>query len=85
MRSSAGRGDYPRAVLLATAALAEDAALGFTPGDNWWTRIQDRFIGEARSHLAPDDLERAERQGTAVPFEVILDEIMGSDRAPLLG
>jgi predicted ATPase len=82
--STAGRGDHPRAVRLATAALAEDAALGFSPGDNWWTKLQDRFIGAARLRLAPTDLERAERQGRAVPFEVILDEIVGSDRVPLL-
>ncbi len=73
----AGAGDHDRAVRLAAAARMQDEALGFAPGDNWWDRIQEKHIGRARSELGPDRTAAAERAGTAVPFEMVLDEILG--------
>jgi len=82
--SAAGRGDHTRAVRLAAAAYAQREALGFGPGNpaHWWSRLQERYIGGARAHLAPGEVEEAERAGRAAPFDAVLDEVLGTETAP---
>jgi tetratricopeptide (TPR) repeat protein len=82
--SVAGRGDHARAVRLAAAAYARREALGQAPGNpaHWWSRLQERYIGGARAHLAPDDAEEAERTGRGAPFDAVLDEVLGAGPPP---
>jgi hypothetical protein len=80
--SAAGRGDDARAVRLAAAAYAQREALGQRGGVSFWSRLQERFIGGARAHLEPDEVEEAERAGGERPFDAVLDEVLGGGTAP---
>jgi predicted ATPase/class 3 adenylate cyclase len=77
--SIAGRGDHVRAVRLAAAAYARREALGQAPSNpaHWWSRLQERHIGGARAQLGPEQAEDAERAGRDVPFDAVLDEVLG--------
>jgi predicted ATPase len=81
--ASAGRGNHARAVRLAAAADQQEKALGFGLGENWWTQIQERFIGGARARLTPQEIEAAERAGEEAPFEAVLDEVLGAGTEPV--
>jgi predicted ATPase/class 3 adenylate cyclase len=74
--SLAGQGDSARAVRLAAAAHAEQEALG-KGTDHWWRTMQERLIGGARSQLEPAEVERVERIGREMPFEAVLDDLIG--------
>ncbi|HUG55877.1 MAG TPA: adenylate/guanylate cyclase domain-containing protein [Candidatus Limnocylindrales bacterium] len=78
--SIAGQGDHARAVRLAAAAHAKDEALGFSAGsvDNWWSELQERFIGGACARLRPDEVAVAERAGREAAFDAVLDEMLGA-------
>jgi predicted ATPase len=75
--ATAGLGDHAQAVRLAAAANQQDEALGFAIPVNWWTQIQERFIGGARAQLGPEQAEDAERAGRDVLFDAVLDEVLG--------
>ena len=79
--SVSGQGDPARAVRLAAAAYAEADAIG-KGSDQWWTRMQEWFIGGARAQLTPDDLDAAELAGQGAPFEAVLDEVLGVESRP---
>ena len=81
--SAAGQGDHARAVRLAAAVQAEREALDLRPVSpaHWWSRLRERFIGGARAHLSPDEVEEAERVGREADFETVLDEVLASERA----
>jgi len=82
--STAGQGNHARAVRLAAAAYAKKEALGLPRGKpgHFWTRLQEWFIGGARAQLTPEELEAAERAGEEVPFDAVLDEVLGAETAP---
>jgi tetratricopeptide (TPR) repeat protein len=83
--STAGRGEHARAVRLAAAAYAQLEAFGVTDDQSpthFWTKLQEWFIGGARAQLAPDELEAAERAGRELPFDAVLDEVLGTETAP---
>jgi predicted ATPase/class 3 adenylate cyclase len=73
--SLAGQGDSARAVRLAAAAHAEQAALG-KGTDHWWRSMQERLIGGARTDLEPGELEQVDRVGRETPFDAVLDELL---------
>jgi hypothetical protein len=50
---------------------------------HFWTKLQEWFIGGARAQLTPKELEAAERAGRAVCFDDILDEVLGTETAPV--
>jgi tetratricopeptide (TPR) repeat protein len=75
------QGDHRRAVRLAAAANARKEELGTTGTSLFWAALQERHIGGARARLSAADAEEAERRGTAVPFDAVLDEVLGPDRA----
>jgi predicted ATPase/class 3 adenylate cyclase len=79
--STAGTGDLARAVRLASAAYAQRKALGVASNAPFWDNLQDRFIGGARARLSPEKVEQAESAGTAVPFDAVLDEVLGTEDA----
>jgi predicted ATPase/class 3 adenylate cyclase len=83
--STAGQGDYARAVRLAAAAYAQLEAFGVMDQSptHFWTKLQEWFIGGARAQLTPKELEAAERAGRAVCFDDILDEVLGTETAPV--
>jgi hypothetical protein len=76
--SLAGQGESARAVRLAAAAHAEQERLG-NESDRWWRTMQDRLLGGARTRLTPDDLEEADRIGRETPFDIVLDEVLGTN------
>ena len=80
--STAGRGDCARAVRLAAAAYAEKDVLEME-SDYWWSKMQEWFIGGARAQLTPEELEAAERAGRAASFDAVLDEVLGTETAPV--
>jgi len=75
--STAVQGDHVRGVRLAAAAYAQKEALGMQGTSAFWVELQDRFIGAARARLTPEQVEDAERAGRAVPFDAVLDEVLG--------
>jgi tetratricopeptide (TPR) repeat protein len=79
--SVAGQGDHARAVRLAAAAYAHREALGLQPGNpaHWWMKLQERHIGGARDHLGAEEAEKAERAGREVPFDAVVDEVLGAE------
>jgi predicted ATPase/class 3 adenylate cyclase len=79
--SASGQGDARRAVRLAAAAYAEADAIG-KGSDQWWNRMQEWFIGGARAQLTREELEAAELAGQGVPFEAVLDEVLGVEGEP---
>jgi predicted ATPase/class 3 adenylate cyclase len=79
--SASGQGDARRAVRLAAAAYAEADAIG-KGSDQWWSRMQEWFIGGARAQFTPDELEAAELAAQGAPFEAVLDEVLGVDGEP---
>jgi predicted ATPase/class 3 adenylate cyclase len=79
--SLSGQGDVARATRLAAAAYAERDALGQSH-DDWWTKMQEWFIGGARAQLAPEELEAAERAGREADFDAVLDEVVGTESEP---
>jgi predicted ATPase/class 3 adenylate cyclase len=74
--SASGQGDPARAVRLAAAAYAEADVIG-KGSDHWWNKMQEWFIGGASAQLTPDDLEAAELAGRDLPFDAVLDEVLG--------
>ena len=80
--SAAGRDDCARAVRLAAAAYAEKDVLEMD-SDYWWSKMQEWFIGGARAQLTPEELEAAERAGRAASFDAVLDEVLGTETAPV--
>jgi predicted ATPase len=79
--SAAGQGDHARAVRLAAAASAQREALGEEPPD-WWIRLRERHIGDARAQLTPAEFEEAERAGREADFEAVLDEVQAAETEP---
>ena len=77
----AGEGDFARAVRLAAAARAEQGRIS-KANDQWWISMQERLIGGARQRLSVQDLGEAEQAGTEMPFEAVLDELLGVGAAP---
>jgi hypothetical protein len=77
--SAAGQGDATRAARLAAAAYARQEALGLST-DRWWGRMQEWFIGGARAELSPEERQRAERSGTSISFDALLDEVLAAGR-----
>jgi predicted ATPase/class 3 adenylate cyclase len=77
--SAAGQGDATRAARLAAAAYAQQEALGLST-DRWWGRMQEWFIGGARAQLSPEERQRAERSGTSISFDALLDEVLAAGR-----
>jgi hypothetical protein len=75
--SAAGQGDAARAVRLAAAAQAQQEALGLG-NDLWWGRMQEWFIGGARAQLSSQERQRAERSGTSISFDALLDEVLAN-------
>ena len=82
--STAGRDEHARAVRLATAAYAQLEAFGVMDQSptHFWTKLQEWFIGGARTQLTSEELEAAERAGRAVSFDAVLDEVLGTETAP---
>lgn len=77
--STAAQGNHARGVRLAAAAYAQKEELGMQGTSAFWVELQDRFIGAARARLTPEQVEEAERAGRAVPFDAVLDEVLGLD------
>jgi len=79
--STAGRGEYARAVRLATAAYAQLEAFGVMDQSptHFWPKLQEWFIGGARAQLTPEELEAAERAGKETPFDAVVDEVLGTE------
>ncbi|MGI8830648.1 MAG: ATP-binding protein [Candidatus Limnocylindria bacterium] len=77
--SVAGQGDHGRAVRLAATAYAKIEAMGMKRGYlGWWDRIQERYIGGARTHLSANELAEAERIGREASWDATLDEVLGA-------
>ena len=76
---AAGQGDRERAVRLAAAANAQKEVLGYLGTSVFWSALQERHLGGARTVLSADELERAERAGTQTPFDAVLAEVLGPE------
>ena len=76
--SAAGQGDHARAVRLAAAASAQREAMGSKPlsPTHWWSRLAERFIGNARAQLGRDELDKVERAGREADFDSVIDEVL---------
>jgi predicted ATPase/class 3 adenylate cyclase len=79
--SASGRGEFARAVELASAAHVERENLALGADDRWWSRMQAWFIGGARAQLGPDELEAAVRAGSEADWDDVLDEVLGVSKS----
>jgi predicted ATPase/class 3 adenylate cyclase len=77
----AGQGESHRALRLAAASHAEQRAIGKT-SDAWWHGMQDRLLGRARAGLGASEADEAERQGSALAFAAVMDEVLGAGSRP---
>jgi predicted ATPase/class 3 adenylate cyclase len=76
--SLAGQGQHERALALAATASLRREILGVgRPYIDWWDRLQDRHLGEARAALPPERVDEIEQSGHLTPFDEAVADILG--------
>jgi hypothetical protein len=74
----AGLGEDGEALRLAAAVDAERERLGAHGSMNFWDALLERYVGAARRRTEADDLERAEAEGRALPFDEAVERALGA-------